>query len=101
MMEQCKVVTLKITSDFMQSYMYGIAHVKSEGVMTEIIIKCEPEIYSKYSLAEQGKTVLYDELYRYLYGTLCALLLFWKKISTKIQGWDIKSTPMIGVSPTK
>jgi hypothetical protein len=39
------------------------------------------------------KAVLYVQLKKALYGTLQAALIFWKKLSSKFQGWGFIINP--------
>ncbi len=63
---------------FMQADMDELVHVKLEGQMAELLVRLEPKLYRKYVQLERGKSVLYVELKKALYGTLRASLLFWK-----------------------
>jgi hypothetical protein len=87
------VATLDIPGAFMQADMDELVHMKLEGTMAELLIKLEPKLYRKYVLMEKGKPVLYVELKKALYGTLRAALLFWKKLSAKLQEWGFVINP--------
>jgi hypothetical protein len=50
-------------------------------------------MYRKYVKNEHGKTVLYVELLKALYGTLKAALLFWKLLSKKLVKWGFEINP--------
>jgi hypothetical protein len=53
----------------MQSDMKGKAVMKLEGVMGEVIIKIDPQKYTKYVAKENGKDVIYVILTKALFGT--------------------------------
>ena len=75
---------MDIPGAFMQADMDETVHVRLEGTMAELPIKMDPKLYRKYVRNERGKTVLYVELLKALYGTLRAALLFWELLSEKL-----------------
>jgi hypothetical protein len=77
-MEGRDVATVDIPGAFMQADIDEVVHVKFEGEIAEMLVKLDPKLYRKYVKDENGKTVLYVELLKALYGTLKAALLFWK-----------------------
>jgi hypothetical protein len=87
------VATVDIPGAFMQADIDEIVHVKFEGEIAEMLVKLDPKLYRKYVRDENGKTVLYVELLKALYGTLKAALLFWKLLSSKLESWDFVINP--------
>ena len=87
--EQRDVVTLDIPGAFMQADIDDVVHVKFEGEIAEMLVKLDPKLYRKYVKNENGKTVLYVELLKALYGTLKAALLFWKLLSKNWYNGDL------------
>ena len=81
------VATVDIPGAFLQADMDELVHMKLQGKMAELLVKLDPKLYRKYVQIEKGKQVLYVELKKALYGTLRAALLFWKKLSAKLQEW--------------
>jgi hypothetical protein len=79
------VATVDIPGAFMQVDQEGLVHMKMEGKMAELLVKLDPKLYRKYVQIEKGEKVLYVQLKKALYGTLKAALLFWKKLSAKIE----------------
>ena len=61
---------------FMQADMDEVVHMKLEGQMAELLVRIDPKLYRKHVQTEKGKSVLYVELKKALYGTLKAALLF-------------------------
>jgi len=61
--------------------------------MAEQLVRCEPKLYWKYVRVEGGKTVLYAELIKALYGTLKAGLLFWELLSSSLDKWGFECNP--------
>ncbi len=83
-MEGRDVAAVDIPGAFMQADMDEVVHVKFEGEIAEMLVKLDPKLYRKYVKDENGKSVLYVELLKALYGTLKTALLFWKLLS---QNW--------------
>jgi hypothetical protein len=83
--EKRDVATADIPGAFMQADMEDIVHMKMEGRMAELLVKLDPKLYRKYVTIEKGKTVLYVELKKALYGTLKAALLFWKMLTAQLK----------------
>jgi hypothetical protein len=92
-MERREVATADIPGAFMEADMDELVHMKLEGRMAELLVKLDPKLYRKYIQVENGKTVLYVELKKALYGTLKAALLFWRKLSSKLVEWGFKINP--------
>jgi hypothetical protein len=91
--EDGDVATADIPGAFMQANMDKLLHMKLEGKMAELQVKLEPKLYRKYIQIEKGKQVLYVEVKKALHGTLRAALLFWKKLSTKLQELGFEINP--------
>jgi hypothetical protein len=91
--EKRDVATADIPGAFMQADMEDIVHMKMEGRMAELLVKLDPKLYRKYATVEKGKTVLYVELKKALYGTLKAALLFWKMLTAQLKEWGFEVNP--------
>jgi hypothetical protein len=87
------IATCDIPGAFMQSDMKGKVVMKLEGVMAEVILKIDPNKYTKYVEKENGKDVIYVILTKALYGTLQAALLFWQNLSNKLIKWGFVINP--------
>jgi hypothetical protein len=92
-MEGRDVATVDIPGAFMQADIDEVVHVKFEGEIAEMLVKLDPKLYRKYVRDENGKSVLYVELLKALYGTLKAALLFWKLLSKKLISWGFVINP--------
>jgi hypothetical protein len=68
--EKRDVATCDIPGAFIQPEMEGDVIMKLEGVMTDVIIKIDPDKYEKHTVIERGKPVVYVKLKKALYGTL-------------------------------
>ena len=89
--ENWYVATCDMPGAFMHSDIDEQVHLKLEGEIAELLIKVDPT-YAEYVSKEKGKTAIYAELSKALYGTLQAALLFWKNLSTfliKDQGFQL------------
>ena len=63
-------------------------HVILDGRMAELLAKIAPETYQEYVSKRRGQAYIYYQVNVAIYGTLKAVLLFWKKLSSslKMQG---------------
>jgi hypothetical protein len=100
-MEGRDAATCDIPGAFMQSDMKGKVVMKLKGVMAKVILKINPQKYTKHVVKENGKDVIYVILQKALYGTLQAALLFWQNLSPNLSNGDSKSTPTTSAWPTK
>jgi hypothetical protein len=91
--EKSDVATVNIQGAFMQAYMAETVHMKLQEKMAELLVKLDPKLYRKHIQLERGKPVLYVELKKALYETLRAALLFWRKLSAKLEEWGFKTNP--------
>ena len=80
-LEKRKVATVDVPGAFMQADMDELVHMKLEGELAELLTRVDPRKYRKYQTTEHGKTVIYVELKKALYGTLQAAKLFWELFS--------------------
>ena len=88
------VATVDIPGAFMHADIDEAVHVKFEGAIEDMLVKLDPKLYRKYVKDENGKTVLYVELRKALYGTLKAALLFWKLLSKQlVSSWEFVINP--------
>ena len=58
--------------------------------MVELLTKLDPNLYRKYVTNKEVRTVLYVELKKSLYGTLQAVLLFWRNLMSILQKWGFE-----------
>jgi hypothetical protein len=91
--EERDVATVDIPGAFMQADIDEVVHVKFEGEIAEMLVRMDPKMYRKYIKDEHGKTVMYVELLKALYGTMRAALLFWKLLSGKLVSWGFEINP--------
>ena len=91
--EKRNVTTVDLPGAFMQADMDDLVHMRLEGKMAELLVRCDPKLYRKYVRIEGGKSVLYVELRKALYGTLKAALLFWQLLTSTLEKWGFESNP--------
>ena len=90
-LENRYVATCDVPGAFMHSDIDEQVHLKLEGEIAELLVKVDPT-YADFVSKEKGKTVIYTELSKALYGTLQAALLFWKNLSAFLieeQGFEV------------
>eukprot|EP00957_Ditylum_brightwellii_P108722 8293936-Ditylum_brightwellii.AAC.2 len=92
-MEGRNVATVDIPGAFMQADMDKVVHMKIEGTMEELLTKLDPKLYRQYIRSKNGRSVLYIQLKKAIYGTLKAALLFWKNLSSCLQEWGFEINP--------
>jgi hypothetical protein len=87
--------TADIPSAFLQTdNLSGDTHLRFDEIMTELLVKIDPELYSKHIQTDsKGKKLLYAERLKAIYGTLNAALLFWLKLSKDLEAWGFKMIP--------
>ena len=74
------IATCDVPGAFMHADIDEVIHLRKDGEIAELLLKVDPS-YSKYATKEKGKTVIFTELSKALYGTLQAALLFWQNLS--------------------
>jgi hypothetical protein len=91
--EKRDIATVDIPGAFLQADMDVIVHMKITGTMADILVQLQPSNNKKFVLMENEKNVLYVQLNNALYGTLRAALLFWRKLTAKLQEWGFEINP--------
>jgi hypothetical protein len=86
------VATANIPGAFMQANMDEVVHMQLASKMVELLLRIALE-YEQYVVIEGGQRVLYVLLLKALYGTMCAALLFWRKLTSKLQEWGLEIIP--------
>ena len=78
---------------FMQADMDNEVILRFEGKMTELLIEVDEDLYRPYAVMEHGKTVIYVDLLKALYGTLKAACLFWEKFTATLTKLGFQINP--------
>jgi Reverse transcriptase (RNA-dependent DNA polymerase) len=87
------VATVDIPGAFLHADMEDTVHMKLEGTIAELMVMIDPEMYEKHLQLHNGKSVLYVELKKALYGTLKAALLFWKRLTHELKTIGFEVNP--------
>ena len=64
-----------------------LVHVHFTGKMVDLLIEVDCDMYAPYVTYEGKERVMYVELLKALYGTICAARLFWEKLTAKLLEW--------------
>jgi len=82
------MVVTDIPGEFLHVDMEDNVHMLVEETIAKLIIKLEPSLHRNHIWYNQkGKSMLYVQLKKALYGTLQATLLFRKLLSNTLQEW--------------
>ena len=91
--ENWDVAIVNIPGAFLQAEMDEWVHMKFEEKWAELIVILDPKMYWKFVQHEGGKSILYFELKKALYGTLQSTLLFWEHLSAFRKSFGFKLNP--------
>ena len=61
-----------------------LVHVRFTGEMVNMLLQIDYDKCKDYVVTERDDKVMYMELLKALYGTLCAARLFWEKLSKQL-----------------
>ena len=67
--------------------------MKITGVLVDMLVQLNPEMYGPYVVYENGRKVLYVQVLRALYGMLQAALLWYKKFRSELEEEGFKFNP--------
>ena len=91
------VATADVPGAFLQTEMpedEEDVHIRLEGAMAELLAKIDPELYNSCMVTtKRGRKIIYAKAEKAIYGTLKAALLFWVKISGKLEEWGFDRNP--------
>lgn len=83
--EKRDVASMDLPGAFMQTDLDGeMIIVKFEGRTAELLAMIDPSLYRQHVMVEKGKTIMYAELRKELYGMLQAALKFWQKVTPNL-----------------
>jgi hypothetical protein len=66
--------------------------MKITGILLDLLVSLDPELYGPHVVYEDGKKVLYLEVIRALYGMLVAALLWYQQFRKDLEGQGFKFT---------
>ena len=89
--ERRDIMTADVPNAFIQTPMpkgEGVERVmmKITGVLVDMLVRLDPELYSGHVVFEKGRKVVYVELMRAAYGQLSASLLWYRKFRGDLEG---------------
>jgi hypothetical protein len=91
--ERRQVMSCDVPGAFMQVDVDEVVHVRLEGELAELLTKVDPKLYTQYCVTQKGKTVMYVQLRKALYGTVSAAMLFWKDLVGHLTGEGFVQNP--------
>lgn len=91
--ERRHVAIIDLPGAFMQADMDELVHVRFVGIMVDLLLEIDPELYGPCVVMEGKEKVIYVELLKALYGTIRAARLFWEKLSGKLKEWGFTPNP--------
>jgi hypothetical protein len=75
------------------------------GTLAELMVKTNPKLYQQYVILEKGRTVLYLQLQKALYGMMKSALLYYTDLqemgfeinpyNPSVANWTVKGTQMM------
>ncbi len=74
--ENREVVMIDIPGAFLLADNEDYVIVKMVGTLAELMVKTNPKMYRQYVVLEKGRSVLYLQLQKALYGMMKSALLF-------------------------
>ena len=87
-LENRNVTVLHVPGTFMQAAIDELVHVRFTGEMVNMLLQIDHEMYKDYVVMENVERVMYMELLKALYRTLCMAQSFWQKLSKQlIDAW--------------
>ena len=92
-LEGGEVALFDVPGSFMQANMDELVHVRFTGKMVELLLEIDREMYEPCVATEGKQKVMYVELLKALYGTVCMARLFWEKLSGKLKEWGFSMNP--------
>ncbi len=89
--ENREVVTIDIPGAFLHADNKDYVIMKMVGTLAELMVKTNPKMYRQYVVLEKGRSVLYLQLQKALYGMMKSALLFYRKLVSELKkmGFDI------------
>ncbi len=79
-----KVVTVDILGAFLHTDNVDYIIMQMVGTLAELMVKTNPKLYRQYVILEKGRSVLYLQLQKALYGMMKSALLFYRKLVSEL-----------------
>ena len=93
------VMTTDVPNAFLHSVMPEVEPgedrviMKITGVLVDMLVELNPDLYESYVVWEKGKKVLYVQIMKALYGMLQASLLWYKTFRSDLEGYGFVFNP--------
>ena len=81
------VAIINVPGAFMQADMDALVHMCFTRKMINLLMEVDHDMYVPYVTYEGKERVMYVELLKALYGTICTARLFWEKLMAKLLEW--------------
>ena len=91
--ENREVVTIDIPGAFLHADNEDYVIMKMVGTLVELMVKTNPKMYRQYVVLEKGRSVLYLQLQKALYGMMKSALLFYRKLVLELKEMGFEINP--------
>ena len=97
--EERDVMTVDLPNAFIQTELPEMKEgdekiiMKITGVLVDLMVEMDPEIYGPYVVYENGSKMIYVQVLRALYGMLVAALLWYKKLKSDLEELGYEFNP--------
>ncbi len=88
-----KVVMVDIPGAFLHADNKDNVIMKLVGTLAELMVKTNPKLYQQYVILEKGRSVLYLQLQKALYGMMKSALLFYRKLVSELREMGFEINP--------
>jgi hypothetical protein len=78
------VVTIDIPGVFLHTNNDDYMITMIVGMLAELMIETNPRLYRQYIVLEEGRSVLYLQLQKALYGMMKSVCFFYKKLVAEL-----------------
>jgi hypothetical protein len=88
------VATCDIHGAFLQANNPDLVLMRLDGILAELMVRVSPKIYHKFiTINAKGKSVLYVQLEKAVYGMMKSALLFYHKLVTDLTSLSFEINP--------
>jgi hypothetical protein len=92
--ERQDVATCDIPGTFLHANNPDYVLMSLNGILAELMVKIAPKLYPKYATTNaKGKSILYVQLEKAVYGMMKSALLFYRKLIADLISIDFKINP--------
>jgi hypothetical protein len=92
--ENREVVTIDIPGAFLHEDNEDYVIMKMVGTLVELMVKTNPKMYRQHVVLEKGRSVLYLQLQKALYGMMKSALLFYRKLVSELKEMGFEINPL-------